>query len=46
VPGIQIAFGQCIEGYGDKEAYYPVLEALGELCRSPGGNSIVQLLAD
>ena len=46
VPGIQIAFGQCIEGYGGKEAYYPVLEALGELCRSPGGNSIVQLLAD
>jgi DNA-binding winged helix-turn-helix (wHTH) protein/tetratricopeptide (TPR) repeat protein len=46
VPGIQIAFGQCIEGYGGKEAYYPMLEALGELCRSPGGNSIVQLLAD
>jgi DNA-binding winged helix-turn-helix (wHTH) protein/tetratricopeptide (TPR) repeat protein len=46
VPGIQIAFGQCIEGYGGKEAYYPMLEALGELCRSPAGNSIVQLLAD
>src|SRR3984957_11079577 len=46
VPGINIACGQCIEGYGGKEAYYPVLEALGELCRSHGGNSIVQLLAD
>ena len=46
VPGIQIAWGQCIEGYGGKEAYYPMLEALGELCRSPAGNSIVQLLAD
>src|ERR1700761_3243575 len=46
VPGIQIAFGQCIEGYGGKEAYYPMLEALGELCRSPTGDSIVQSLAD
>jgi DNA-binding winged helix-turn-helix (wHTH) protein len=44
VPGIRIACGQCIEGYGGKEAYYPMLEALGQLGRAPGGDSIVQVL--
>ena len=39
------ARGQCVEGYGGKEAYYPVLEALGQLCRQPGGDSIVRILA-
>jgi len=28
-PDIRIALGQCIEGYGSKEPYYPMLEALG-----------------
>jgi DNA-binding winged helix-turn-helix (wHTH) protein/tetratricopeptide (TPR) repeat protein len=45
VPNIRTACGQCIEGYGGKEAYYPMLEALGQLCRGPGGDSIVRLLA-
>ena len=45
VPGIRIARGQCIEGYGGKEPYYPMLEALGQLCRAPGGEEIIQLLA-
>jgi hypothetical protein len=27
VPGLRIARGQCVEGYGAKEAYYPILEA-------------------
>jgi DNA-binding winged helix-turn-helix (wHTH) protein len=44
-PDIRIARGQCIEGYGSKEAYYPMLEALGGLCRGHGGNAIVQVLA-
>jgi DNA-binding winged helix-turn-helix (wHTH) protein len=44
-PGVRIARGQCIEGYGGREPYYPMLEALGRLCRAPGGESIVQLLA-
>src|SRR6202140_4396247 len=39
------ARGQCVEGYGGKEAYYPMLEALGKLCRRPGGDSVVQVLA-
>ena len=45
VPGLRIARGQCIEGYGGKEAYYPMLEALGELCRGPVGESVIQTLA-
>jgi DNA-binding winged helix-turn-helix (wHTH) protein/tetratricopeptide (TPR) repeat protein len=39
------ARGQCVEGYGLKEPYYVVLEALGKLCRPPGGDQIVQVLA-
>src|SRR6266446_5640979 len=45
VPGLRIARGQCIEGYGGQEAYYPLLEALGQLCRGPGGDEIVKILA-
>jgi DNA-binding winged helix-turn-helix (wHTH) protein len=44
-PDIRIARGQCIEGYGSKEAYYPVLEALSGLYRGDGGDAIVQILA-
>jgi DNA-binding winged helix-turn-helix (wHTH) protein/tetratricopeptide (TPR) repeat protein len=44
-PAIRIARGQCVEGYGGKEAYYPMLEALGQLCRSPGGESVIRTLA-
>jgi hypothetical protein len=42
---IRISRGQCVEGYGGKEAYYPMLEALGKLCRPSDGNSIVETLA-
>ena len=37
--------GQCIEHYGAGEAYLPVLEAFGRLCREPGGQELVALLA-
>jgi len=37
--------GQCIEHYGVGEAYMPVLEALGRLCRVPGGERLIELLA-
>jgi predicted ATPase len=36
--------GQCVEHYGAGEAYLPVLEALGRLCRGPGGKEVVALL--
>ena len=31
--GLRVARGQCIEGFGGKEAYYPMLEAIGCLVR-------------
>ena len=40
-----VARGQCIEHYGAGEAYLPVLEALGQLCRQPGGEQMVTLLS-
>ena len=36
--------GQCVAHYGAGEAYLPVLEALGRLCRGAGGQEIVALL--
>jgi DNA-binding winged helix-turn-helix (wHTH) protein/tetratricopeptide (TPR) repeat protein len=41
----RVARGQCIEGFGGKEAYYPILDALGHLCREANDNRIVQELA-
>ena len=37
--------GQCIEGHAGKEPYYPVLEALGQLCSGPQRDSVVRVLA-
>jgi DNA-binding winged helix-turn-helix (wHTH) protein/tetratricopeptide (TPR) repeat protein len=45
LPGIVIARGQCIEGYGGKEAYYPMLEALRELCRGPIAQLVTRALS-
>src|SRR5262249_46303151 len=45
VPGLRLARGQCLEGYGGMEAYYPMLEALGQLCREAGGAAVVEMLA-
>ena len=44
-PGICMIRGQCVEGYGGKEAYYPVLEAVELLCRASGEDSVVDTLA-
>ena len=40
-----IGRGQCIEHYGSGEAYLPVLEALEHVCRSPGGQVVIDVLA-
>ncbi len=40
-----IARGQCIEHYGPGEAYLPVLEALGRLCREAGGERSIRVLS-
>jgi predicted ATPase len=42
---MRVARGQCVEGYGGKEAYYPLLEALANLFRGPGGESVVRILS-
>lgn len=44
-PGLRIARGQSVEGYGGKEAYYPILEALGQVCQGSERESLVQILA-
>src|SRR5882757_9570926 len=44
-PNVRIIRGQCVEGFGGKEAYYPVLEALGQWIRDAGGGSVVHTLA-
>ena len=40
-----IGRGQCVEHFGAGEAYMPVLEALGQLCRAPEGQAIIDVLA-
>jgi DNA-binding winged helix-turn-helix (wHTH) protein len=35
-PNLRVIRGQCVEGFGGKEAYYPVLEALGQWVREAG----------
>jgi predicted ATPase len=42
---IRAATGQCVEGYGGKEPYYPMLDALGRLCSGTQAESIVPILA-
>ena len=41
---VWLARGQCIEHYGGGEAYLPVLEALGRLCRAPEGAALLPVL--
>jgi DNA-binding winged helix-turn-helix (wHTH) protein len=41
---VRIVHGQCIEGYGSKEAYGPMLDALGQLCRGPQAEPFIQIL--
>jgi predicted ATPase/DNA-binding winged helix-turn-helix (wHTH) protein len=43
-PVVWLAQGQCVEYYGTGEAYLPILEALGQLCRLPQGERLVTLL--
>ena len=44
IANLRLARGQCIEGFGDKEAYYPILEAIGSLLRGAAGDSLIQTL--
>jgi predicted ATPase/DNA-binding winged helix-turn-helix (wHTH) protein len=42
---VRVGRGQCIEHYGAGEAYLPVLEALEQVCRSPGGRAFMDTLS-
>ena len=44
-PDLRVARGQCVEGFGGKEAYYPLLEAFGHLIQGGDAGSVVQTLA-
>lgn len=43
-PPLWVAWGQCLAQYGTGEAYLPVLDALGRLCRTPGHGRLIALL--
>lgn len=40
-----IARGQCVEGLGTRESYYPVKEALEQICASDNGDAACRILA-
>jgi DNA-binding winged helix-turn-helix (wHTH) protein len=42
---VNVARGQCVEGFGGKEEYYPWMEVLSQLCTSPGGAEVCKVLA-
>jgi DNA-binding winged helix-turn-helix (wHTH) protein len=44
-PDVRVTRGQSVEGFGGKEAYYPIFEALGHLARGSSGAEIVNVLA-
>ena len=45
-PDLIMAQGHCIEGFAGVEPYYPVLEALGELCRGAGSAGVIRALLE
>ena len=42
---VRIARGQCVEGFGSKEAFYPVLGAVAQLCEGADSARVVDTLA-
>ncbi len=43
-PTTRIVRGQSVEGFGGKEAYYPIFEALGQLARGNSSGDVVNTL--
>jgi predicted ATPase len=41
---VRMAWGQCVEHYGEGEPYLPLLGALSQLSRQPGGHAIPVVL--
>jgi hypothetical protein len=44
IPKLKFARGQCVEGFGGKEAYYPFFQAMGQLVRAPDSSAVVEAL--
>ena len=42
--GVRIAWGQCVEHYGEGEPYLPLLEALGQLSRGPDHRDVLDVV--
>ena len=42
---VRVTRGQTVEGFGGKEAYYPIFEALGQLTRGPASTLVVSTLS-
>ena len=40
----RLAWGQCVEHYGEGEPYLPLLEALGQLCRGPRPQEVLAVV--
>lgn len=45
VPEVAVARGQCVQGFAGRESYYPVMEALADLCAAPHGEHMRTILA-
>ena len=45
ISGVAVVRGQSVEGFGGKEAYYPLLEAIGQLARGQLRSLVVETLA-
>src|SRR5215475_4744067 len=43
---VRTSRGQCVEGFGGKEPYYPMLDALGQLTRTSNAEAIVRTLVN
>jgi predicted ATPase len=43
--GVRVARGQSVEGFGGKEPYYPIFEALGQLARGASRTLVVNTLS-
>jgi DNA-binding winged helix-turn-helix (wHTH) protein/predicted ATPase len=44
-PGMRVGWGQCIEQYGEGDAYLPILAALSRLCRASNGQRFIARLS-
>lgn len=42
---VMVARGQCVQGVAQKEDYYPIMEALHDLCASPHGDRARKMLS-